>query len=159
MSEQVDQYVQYVGLMLRIEQCYGMYMYCTLYYVPCKWHTSDAQKGCIFSNVWCVIWILYELSHYVNNFLSFLWEFDMWHVTLFGRNALDGLCICISQSHISQLNHTKKETANDIIYTLQRVKLSFLMYFCHFPHTVIAVTELQLVPSIVINCWWHKIPS
>jgi len=78
-------------------------------------------------------------------------------VTLFGRNTLGGLCICIS--HMYQLNHTKMEIVNDIIYTLPRVKLSLLMYLCHFSHMMNAITELQLVPSIVITCWLHNIPS
>jgi len=50
-SKQVNQYVR---LRLKIEQCYGMDTYCTLYYVPCKWHTRDDQKGSIIlmSDVW-----------------------------------------------------------------------------------------------------------
>ena len=51
------------------------------------------------------------------------------------------------------------EIANDIIYTMPRVKLRLLMYLCHFRHAMNAITELQLVPSIVVTCWWHKIPS
>lgn len=43
-SKQVDHYIR---LMLRSEQCCGMDMCCTLYYVPCKWHTGGDQKGCI----------------------------------------------------------------------------------------------------------------
>jgi hypothetical protein len=69
-------------------------------------------------------------------------------VTLFGRNTLVGLCICISRMY--QLNHMKMEIADGIIYTLPTVK-SFDL--CHFPHTMNAITELQLVCSIVITCW------
>jgi len=45
------------------------------------------------------------------------------------------------------------------IYTLPRNKLSLLMYLCHFLCTMKAIIELQLVPSILITCWWHNIPS
>jgi len=34
------------------------------------------------------------------------------------------------------------EIANDIIYTMPRVKLRLSMYLCHFRHAMNAITEL-----------------
>ena len=92
-SKQVDEYVR---LMLRIEQCYGMDMCCSLYYVPWKWHTSDDQKGYIIliSDVWFEVCMNCHIMKTIL-FLFLLW-FNMWHVTSVGRNTLGGLCICIS---------------------------------------------------------------
>jgi hypothetical protein len=153
-SKQVDLYVR---LMLRMEQCYGMDMYCTLYYVPCKWHTSIDQKGYIIlvSDVWFEVCMNCHIMKTI--LFLFLWGFDRWHVTIQQKYLRWTVYLFIT--YIYQLNHTKMEIANEIIYTLPRVKWSLLMYLCHFPHMMNVITELQLVPSIVITCWWHNIPS